>query len=210
MHAKISHEVQVGLSYNRTTWQTTGHLFYPDETFKRNKPAFQPCVRYKLHFNLISKDSLPKLNINVFTGYHIFGGKSISDSSAYKDKYAFHTLELGINPSFYILPKLSVGIAFKMNYTPLVFQKDYGSPYQSDEVAREWKRQNVADRFKKLSYNMGLTASYQYQRFSLSAEAWFGLTNLNNIESLISKIEVKENNYRLLLGYTLGNKKNKK
>jgi hypothetical protein len=116
-------------------------------------------------------------------GLHIFGGKYLDDTSNYKEKLAFYTIEVGLFPSFHIFKALSIAVGLKLNYSPFVLHKSYGTSYQSDDNDRAWYRQNDSDMFKKISNNAGINVRYKKKGYTVAVEAWFGLRNLNNVTS---------------------------
>jgi hypothetical protein len=52
---------------------------------------------------------------------------------------------------------------------------------------------------KDISFSAGAGFNYEIKRFYFGVEAWFGITNLSDIEDL----RVYENNYRLIIGYRI-------
>jgi hypothetical protein len=204
MQGKCDKELQLAISYNRMTWKVSELPFTPNQTFKRNRLLLQPCLRFAIHSNVLVKDTVQKISLSTFVGFHIFGGKSKDGTSSYKDKLAFYTFEVGVYPSFHIHQSFSLGAGFKVNFTPLIVQKSYGTLYQSNDKDREWFRENVPNRFKKFSGNAGFIARYKNKRFTIAMETWVGLIDLNNIKSPMGSIKVRETNYRVQLGYMLG------
>lgn len=200
--ARSTHEIQVGLSHGILRTRITNNYLQPKTiTLQRNKFFLQPTLRYTYNFNLWARDSLPKVRMCMFIGYSIFGGKSKADTSEYKDKIIFHTLELGVCPSMYLIKNVSIGIAFKVNYTPLVLSKYYGTIYQSYSVPRKWLSENSTEHYKKFTTNFGVIGSYKIKRFTLSFETWIGLSNISNLQSDIYTQKITERNCKMLIGY---------
>jgi hypothetical protein len=199
-NAKPIKEIKIGLSYNTLKWKITSPIFQSPTTYKYKKFNSNPNIRYSYTFNF---KKLTNLQFSTILGYSTYGGKSKSDTTKFKEIYSNHCIELGIMPSYMVLKNKSIGIGFKLNYTPITLYKYYGTIYQSDLLPRKWFTENVSDRFNKLSTNIGINIKQQYNRFSFSFETWFGLSNLDNINSTIYKSNIHENNYRLLIGYSL-------
>ncbi len=201
--SKPRRELQIGISHNNIKFKIyTPNIQSATTTILKNTLFPQPNFRYTYHFTIYKKDTFPKLLLSTFIGYGILGGKSKSDTSSYKDKIAFHAFEIGIYPSFYFNKNLSVALAFKTNYLPLVINKQFGTVYQSDSIPRKWTSENVAKYYKDVSINLGFSCRYKINRlFTLSGEYWTSLSNLSNMKSDIVKVRTKEHNYILLIGY---------
>lgn len=203
-------EVQVGLSYNRMKWYYSTFNPNPVIKFKRNKLYLQPCMRFSTHFILSGNDSMPKLSLTPFVGLAIFGGKGKEDTSSYKDKLAFYTMEAGIYSSIHIRRKVSLGAGLKMNYTPLILQRHYGTLNQVNDNDRQWTTRDFSTPFRKFSGNAGLIARYTQKRYAIALEAWFGMTQLFKEQTYFSLVNVFETNYRLMLGYKFAKNKKRK
>lgn len=199
-NAKPIKEIQIGLSYNTLKWKITNPIFQSPTTYNYNKFNIKPTIRFSYTF-LFNK--INNFKLTTFLGYGNFGGKSKSDTTKFKEVYSNHCIIIGLFPNYQIIKKTSIGIGIKLNYALLNLYKYYGTIYQSDTLPRKWFTENVADRFKKLSTNIGFNIKHNYQRFSFSFEAWFGLSNLDRIKSTIYKSTINENNYNLILGYSI-------
>lgn len=195
--SKPTKEIQIGLTYNTFKWKINSGI-QPLAVYKYNRFYTSPLIR----FSITSKYK-KNFALNTFIGYHTMGGKFKSDTSNFKEKIIHHSLETGILPTYKFLKNTSIGIGLKLNYNPLTLYKYHGTIYQSDTIPRKWFTENISERYKKISTNIGFNAKHQYNRFSFSFEAWFGLTNLGNLNSITYKSKIIESNYRMLIGYKI-------
>lgn len=104
--------------------------------------------------------------------------------------YTFDTCEAGFG-ALYLFAHFSFGLGWKVNY----HLNAYYHSQSWDEERSQW--------FTKLSHDLGARVTYHLHSFSVSLEAWKGLDNL--AAGLINdgQINIKHNQYRLLIGYII-------
>jgi hypothetical protein len=202
-------EVQIGITHNTLMLKVSNNKG-AQYLESKSKLFLQPCYRYTLHISLLKKADEPKISLSPFIGLHAFGGKGASDTNNYKDKIIFYACEAGFQTSFHFKNRVSFGLGMKSNFFTSVSHKYYGYVNQPDSMIRSWILMDDSKQYKVYSFNAGGNIKYYFNRFTITAEACIGLSNLNNEKGLPVTKKVTENNYRLLLGYTLGKKKNKK
>ncbi len=172
--------------------------YMPDEIIKlngdRTNISFTPTIRvnYKL-------DVTPTVLFIPFIGYNQFGGKD-KLANGYQDQFWFDALECG-GAGMYSISSFAFGVCFKANYNLKVTGRWLGDIYRPISANDSWNEVDATDLFRRLSCDAGVRASYNYQHFSINLESWFGITELQ--KSFYSETTVRENQYRILLGYTL-------
>ena len=156
--------------------------------------SFTPTIRlnYKSYIE-------PVVLLIPFVGYNQFGGKD-KLSNGYQDQYWFDAIESGVI-GMYLINNLAFGIGIKANYNIKVTGRWLGSTYRPVSANASWDEADVTDLFTRFSCDAGVRVSYYYQHFSINIESWFGVTELQSSFSFFSR--VRQNNYRILLGYTL-------
>ena len=196
---KIS--LELGIGYNTLSWNVN----LPNENIKFNRNQFMvlPSFKVKYSYPILKNEANSKLMIIPFIGYNMFGGKSKEESSNYKDIFLLQSLELGILPSYSLRKKIDISFGFKGQYIFSAKQKTYGSPLDPVGASSEWRTHDVNDRFKDISFSIGTGISYRLKRISFGIETWFGITNINNFTPESIDISSFENNYRLIIGYTI-------
>lgn len=173
---------EVGGGQNTLFWSSPISILTPGGVpVNRTELYLTPNVRLNYTFKL-----LETTYIFPFIGYNRFGGSS-SDS-----KYYFDTIEFG---SFFIynISNLGFGVGSKINSHLKVTYKSSSADMNEDRS--KW--------FKKWSGDIGLRISYLLKPFYLSIESWFGLTNLANDPLSHAKARVRQNHFRILIGYTI-------
>jgi hypothetical protein len=204
--ASPNNEISFGASYNTLYMKSTNLATAISYKFSRTSFYLTPCIRFGHSFNLIKVDNAPKLTINTFIGMHIFGGRYTVDTSEYDEKFKFYCIEAGVNPRFLVMRNLTVGIGFKVNFISLIKLKHFGYVSLPDSIPRKWDAVDETNNFNRKSLNGGFTAGYTLnRRFTFTAEAWFGLTDLDKKYTIGAfDRSTFENNYRLMIGYRFG------
>ncbi|CAN5405515.1 hypothetical protein BH11BAC7_BH11BAC7_11410 [soil metagenome] len=170
------------------------------EVYCRNTFSIQPSVRFSYNISLSKKDTT-RFIVTPFVGYYIFGGKSDTEPNGYKDVYLFNSVEAGFIPSIKICNLFQVGVGIKGQYVFSVKQKYYGVLNQPDSVPRKWETFDASEFYYSHAFNAGLQVKYHIKKITISAEGWFGLSNLFSIKSQYVDVRTTENNYRLMVGY---------
>ena len=143
------------------------------------------------------------IKIKPFLGYIRFGGLSEEQDNGYKDEFYFDAFELGglVLLEEKTLP-LNFGLGLKGKRYFNATGKFYGGLYDEPNTERKWNEEDVSSFFDKYSFNIGASVGTSFSSFYLSMEYWVGLNDFKNkeaFEGLDNKI--KENHYRLFMGY---------
>jgi hypothetical protein len=157
----------------------------------RTDLSFTPTIRINYKW-----DMTPTILGITFFGYDQFGGKG-KRVNGYEDQLWFNALECG-GIGMYSISSFAFGVGLKVNYHLKVTDRWIGSIYRPLSANDSWNELDVTSLFSRLSFDAGARASYNYQHFSISLESWFGI-----LSSVYSSSGITENNYRILLGYTL-------
>lgn len=173
--------IELGFGYNnmfwRAPWSTRSSAGSAgDRVFFRLTPTFR--LNYRAHLT------------GDFALLPIIGYAELGGSYGSGERYSFETLELGTFILYELTP-FSFGAGMKINRH---FRIRY---FQEDSEERGY-----SDWFIKWSEDIGFKATYMFLPWSVSVESWFGLNNLADPETL-THTTVRQNNYRLLIGYSL-------
>ena len=160
-------------------------------TSDKKNLSFTPTIRVNYKW-----DTTKTILFISFIGYNQFGGKE-KLGNGYQGQFWFDALECG-SVGMFSISSFAFGVGLKANYIMKVNVRWLGSIYMSPSPNDSWSEADVTDSFSRLSFDVGVRASYNYQHFSINLESWFGFTELFNVVS-----GVRENHYRILLGYTL-------
>jgi len=183
--------VEIGGGYNQIFAQYFTLPFHGMK-FERTHFALTPEVRLNYEFRLADQ-----LTCFPFAGYNRFGGKS-EDSPVLQDgmKFAqdalwFDALEIGFLASYHI-SDLSFGVGYKANGMFKATMTSYDPEIPDSRV--------VTDGYRTWSHDAGIRASYKLSQYSVSAEAWFGISNMERYSEIHN---IRQNHFRILLGYTI-------
>lgn len=161
----------------------------------------QPCARVYYSLQLRELSSGKKIKLPIFLGYYTFGGARTNliyfpEDPQSKEILLFRSIEAGVNPCL-DFKKLQVGLLFKGEYIFSVLDGTYGDPIWRNGHSME--EDNVTKNgYKNYGMNVGAKLKYKIKKFSVGAEAWWGVTNLYDH---MDGTKLTENNYRLMLGY---------
>jgi hypothetical protein len=186
---------ELGTGHNQLLWHVHASPgLYPESDSPREEFRPTPTVRIRYEFY-----PLIILQIQPFIGYDQFGGKSKTLSDGYKDEFWIHAIEMGIVFS-YATGDLRAGVGFKYNRHFNVRHRFFGTLGQ--ETPRSWEDEEEALFLKRNSANIGPKVSWVFSPWNVSAEGWFGITDLQRSE-LDPLVRIRENHYRFLIAYTL-------
>ena len=175
-----------------------GHnqLFWEASTVSANRTdfSFTPTVNFTYQWDII-----PDVSLIPFVGYNQFGGKR-KESNGYQDQFWFNSLEGGAS-GMYALGNFSFGAGLKANYNLKVNGRWLGSVNEGLLYDDFWDEYSVTSLFKRSSGDAGVRVSYNYDHFCLNLESWFVITQLET--GIVSMAKIRENQFRVLLGYTL-------
>ncbi|HAH58161.1 MAG: PorT family protein [Lentimicrobium sp.] len=192
---KLSFEF--GLGYNTLSWKYVS--VYENVENNRNQFSLSPSLKLKYSIPLRKFNNSASFEITPFAGYNMFGGKSKTESNGYKDIIRMQSVEIGFLPSYSLNDKFNFYGGLKGQYIFSAKNKSYGSILDPDDSKREWKTSDTGILIKDISFSAGTGFNYGIKRFFFGIEAWFGITNLSDIEGL----RVYENNYRAIIGYRI-------
>jgi hypothetical protein len=176
----------------------SNQLFVQNDSLSKNRTRFvlTPEVRIKYAYSFSAN-----LNTLVFIGYTRFGGQSDDLPNGYKEEYWFDAVNIGVFLNYQYL-FASIGIGYEANRHLKVFERWYG--ITNDFIASNeiWREADFTEKYSSWSHDIAFRISAYWLPMNLTFETWFGLTNLfNNVAN--SNINIRENHFRLLLGYQL-------
>ncbi len=188
--------LEVGGGHDQLFWSSPAQVFGPNTntTANRTDLSFTPTIRLNYRWQ-----ADPTIFVTPFIAYDRFGGKEKLDNG-YQDQFWFDALECGAFGS-YALNSFSAGIGLKASYCLKATARYFGSANQTSSANAAWGESDLSEWFTKWSGDAGARVSYQYDHYSLSLESWFGVTQLQS--GIISPAKIRENHYRVLVGYTL-------
>jgi len=189
--------VEIGGGYNQLLWQYP-YPFIPnsnDIRFDRTQFALTPEARLKYDIQISENfGCIP------FVGYNRFGGKS-KDPYVDQNGYSVAQSEIWVDGveaglfTTYIISDFLFGIGYKAN-RHLKVKGWYSIPN-----IPAWST-DFTDKFRTWSHDAGLRVSYRLSHYSISAESWFGISDLEGTGDL-SQMNIRQNHFRFLLGYIL-------
>lgn len=193
--------IEVGSGYNQLFWEASG---FDGSKINANRTAFSimPVARLSYKHNIFKQ-----INLYSFLGYNEFGGHSKLDeidafldpTVRYQDEYKFRNIEAGFF-GIYPISRLHIGIGAKVSYHLDVEQRFYFENHPQGQNG--WQTEDVHFFFNDWSLDAGVRLEYPiFQNFILGTEGWFGLTDLSKKEYDSLDMFVRQNHFRLLLGY---------
>jgi hypothetical protein len=181
--------IEVGGGHNQLFWTVAMPTFQsPDVSYSRKNLSFTPTIRMNYQWEIMQN-----VSVIPFIGYNQFGGKG-KEANGYQDQFWFDAVECGTS-GMYAVNNFSFGVGLKANYNFKVTGRWLLSANDS------WKEDDVISWFKRWSGDAGARISYKYEHFSINLESWFGITEFQT--GFFSPATIRENQYRILLGYTL-------
>ncbi len=180
--------IEIGGGYNQMFLKD---LLPPLKDFRFDRTQFALTPEVRLKYDIRLSDNF---NCNPFLGYNRFGGES-SKYSYGSSTIWFDALETGL----FITYKVSVfsfGIGYKANrHLKIMDWMSTSPPIENSSF-------DVTNQYPSWSHDAGLRVSYRLSHFSISAESWFGISELVP-DNELSQVNIHENHFRLLLGYTI-------
>jgi len=188
--------VEIGGGHNQLKWHSNGFppISGPSD-YNRQQFSLTPTFRLSYESRLFEL-----IQITPFIGYDKFGGRSSQDPTGYQDEVWFSAVDFGLIAS-YRFSDFSIGPALKYNRLQKKTFRYYGVVL-GQVGPRTWAEQADDFFFRSYSYNLGGRVSFALSHWTVSGEAWFGISEMLNAD-LASQISVHENHFRLLLGYRL-------
>ncbi len=181
--------IEVGLGHNQLFWKAT------DVSADRTRLSFKPSVR------LSYQKSVARLRWIPFVGFDVFGGRSGTDSSGYKDRIWLYAIDFG-NILQYPVRSFTAGFGFKVNRHVKTVNEHFGSVIDPPNTRRTWQKSSMDFFFKDWSANLGVRLDHSFSgHFVIAAEGWLGLTHLQ--KGSLDFLSIRENHYRFLVGYRL-------
>ena len=126
--------LEIGGGYNQLKWHLNPTLFYPNGAdADRQEFSLTPMIRlsYQLH-------PLENVQLQTFTGFGQFGGKSAEMPTGYKDEIWIDAIDAGLIVSYQI-GSVQLGPGVKHNWHLRVLHRSYGNLDDFKE-GRSWKR----------------------------------------------------------------------
>lgn len=193
--------IEIGGGYNQLFWEATD---FNGNKVDANRTSFSimPAARLSYNHNIFKR-----LNLYSFLGYNEFGGHSKLDNSdtflnpnvRYQDEFKFRNIETGFLCT-YPISNFHIGVGTKVSYHFDIEQRYYYENHPQGQNG--WQTNDNPDFFNYWSLDVGLRLEYPiYQNFLLGTEGWFGITDLSKKEFDSVDMFIKQNHFRLLLGY---------
>lgn len=167
-----------------------------------DRAVFKLSLSSRLYYKIALSQSL---NLKPFFGYVRFGGVSEEQDNGYKDEYYFDAFEFGgmaVLEEKTLPLNFSLGLKVKKYFDATA--KYYGSFDDPAGSTRMWIEEDVSAFFEKISYNIGAGVGASFSNFYITMEYWVGLNDFKNKDLFDgTDVKIKENHYRLFLGYQL-------
>jgi hypothetical protein len=196
--------LEFGFGYNTLGWEVTS--LQSNISHSRNQLFILPSFKIRYSFPLTEFKNHTTFGLSPFVGYNMFGGKSKTESSGYKDVIILQAFETGVSPCFSFSNHIAIYGGVKGQYIFHAQQRSFGSVWNPAGEERKWESHNVNEMFRDVSFSAGLGFNYWVNRFSVGIESWFGISNLGGYKEL----KIDENNYRFVIGYRIGQKNTEK
>jgi len=187
--------VEVGAGHNQLLWHARAVPGLSQE-IDASREEFSVTAIFRLHYEFYPLDGV---QILPFVGYNKFGGASATMASGYRDKYWIQAVEIG-SFATYAFNDVRVGIGYKYNRHVSMTVRYYGSLYETG--TRSWQEEVEKIFLKKYSSCITPRGSKALSHWRLSAEAWFGISSLQQ-DYLDDVLAIQENHYRVILAFTL-------
>ena len=173
---------EVGAGVSNLFWSGYSNIMTPGGApVNRTRFTINPNVRINYSVPITEKALvLP------FLGYNKMGGNGDDD------KYTINTIEAGIY-ALHSFSRLSFGIGGKINsHLNVQYHCEY---WRIHEERSEW--------FTKVSYGSGARITYNIAPITIGLEAWKGLSNLASGPIDTGRTKIRNDQYRLFIGYTI-------
>lgn len=167
-----------------------------------DRSVFKLSLSSRIYYKIYLSQSI---KLKPFFGYIRFGGVSEEQDNGYKDEFYFNAFEFG---GLAVLEEESLPLNFSLGlkvkkYTNAV-SKAYGGIFDEPGTERNWIEQDASFFFDKYSFNIGAGVGSSFSNFYITMEYWVGLNDFKNDDLFNSgDPKIKENHYRLFLGYQL-------
>ena len=185
--------IELGGGHNQLFMQADSPAMHDRTAF-----SVMPSARMYLQLNTSSGFA-----IYSFAGYNQFGGKDSGDYPAGDVKFSsqikIQALEFGMF-GLYSIADFRFGLGAKYNHHLSISDRyDYFISATAD-----WDWRNYDAFFANSSIDAGLRGEYILnEKFSIGAEGWFGLTDLQNNSQAAQNMSFRQNHFRLLIGYNI-------
>ena len=179
--------LEIGYGYSQLF---SKYLLPPLKDYRSEATHYDITTEVRLNYNFQLTD---KCACIPFVGYNRFGGSYIityldqSGSEKIETATWVDVLEIGLITT-YNLSDLSFGICYKANRQFKTADIFYFPNTMTHDGYRAW------------SHNAGLRVSYIVSHYSISAESWFGITDLESNSEIWN---IRQNHFRILIGYTI-------
>jgi hypothetical protein len=206
-----------GQLFSKTVYAPTNF----DTTVYRNWTKVRPMPTVKLT-RTFNTSRIIRSNIQAFVGFSVIGTETNAEnftnlSATNLPKVPFFIQETG--NKYYYIPSLEmgsffnfpiknfqIGVGLKGQYHLKLWTNDY---YLKGEIVSTnpliYNTENVyydlKTMFTRLSADAGFRVQYNWNRFLIAAEGWYGMTNISKFE--YDGIDYRQNatNVRLMIGY---------
>lgn len=193
--------VEIGGGYNQLFWQYPLPLPLSNDS-RYDRTQFALTLEARLKYDIGISENF---NCIPFVGYNRFGGKS-EDSPVLQNgmKLAqssvwFDAFEAGLFIA-YTISDFSFGIGYKANrHLKIMDWMSIPNVLSGSDINSSY---NVTSQYRPWSHDAGLRISYRMSHYIISTESWFGISGLEG-DGDLSKMNIRQNHFRLLLGYTL-------
>ncbi|MBU2446093.1 MAG: hypothetical protein KJ666_11080 [Bacteroidetes bacterium] len=187
--------IEVGGGHNQLKWHINPHPpFVAEQEKTRQEFSFTPTFRLSYQVSIFDE-----IRAGLFLGFNRFGGRSIQEPNGYKDEFWIDAIDIGVFTT-YTVGYIAFGGGLKHNRHLRMLTRYYGSYNQT--TPRSWEEHEDNIFFKNSSTNAGVRLSFILAPWSVSGESWFGITQLEKAE-FDKLLNIRENHFRILLGYRL-------
>ena len=186
--------IEFGIGSNELLWDVRDN--------NGDRSVFQASLSARIFYKIYLSENL---NLKPIFGYIRYGGLSEVQDNGYQDEYYFDALQIG---SLLILEQPNIPLQFSLGFKVKNYFKarnrsfgSFNAVHNNDAI---WIDVDASSFFEKLSFNFGAGVGYKFSNFHLTMEYWIGIGGFQN-EDLFKEIsaKIKENHYRLFLGYHL-------
>ena len=186
--------IEIGAGSNELLWGLRDN--------EGDRSVFNLSLSSRIYYKIPLSNSL---NLKPFFGYIRFGGLGEEQDNGYVDEYYFDAFEFG---GLVILEEKALPINFSLGLKVKKYfeatGRFYGDIFDPVNSQRTWVKEDVSSFFEKYSFNIGAGVGTSFSNIYITMEYWVGLNEFKNNDLFKdSEPKIKENHYRLFVGYQL-------
>ncbi len=186
---------EIGGGHNAAIWHFSNSSpeRYVDNEFSRSQFWFWYTPTVRLSYTVFP---FGRTEIVSFVEYNRFGGRS-KETQGFEDAYLFDAVGFGILSKIPVFG-FTVGPGFKTNR----HLKVSGRLLKAPPNANYTSELDVTGSHRRSSVDIGMRVGWNISHWSIAAESWFGLTQLES-EARDPNVDIYQRHFRVLLGYQL-------